>query len=135
MARSLRTALLGTLALGAAAAIAACGGSGATTAPGTGAPATGDTGGAITVEAKEYEFTPATLTAPAGSITFSVRNAGTEEHEFEIFQGETVVDEIEGLVPGLTKELTVTLEAGQYEYMCKLNGHDLLGMKGTLTVQ
>ena len=71
---------------------------------------------------------------PAGEVTFRVRNAATEEHEFEIFQGETVVDEIEGLVPGLTKDLTVTLAAGDYTFMCKLNGHDQLGMKGTLTV-
>jgi uncharacterized cupredoxin-like copper-binding protein len=45
-----------------------------------------------------------------------------------------VVDEIEGLVPGLAKELTVTLAAGDYTFKCKLSGHDQLGMKGTLTV-
>lgn len=90
--------------------------------------------GAFSVEAKDYEFSPATLTVPAGAVTFAVRNGGTQEHEFEIFKGETVVDEIEGLVPGLTKTLTVTLAAGEYTYLCKLNGHDQLGMKGTLTV-
>ena len=37
-------------------------------------------------------------------------------------------------MPGLTKDLTVTLEAGDYTFVCKLNGHDQLGMKGTLTV-
>ena len=110
-------------------AAAACGGS-----TGSAGPATPVPSGTIQVEAKEYSFTPSTITAPAGVITFSVKNAGTEEHEFEVFKGETVVDEIEGLVPGLTKELTVTLEAGDYTYMCKINGHDQLGMKGTLTV-
>jgi uncharacterized cupredoxin-like copper-binding protein len=64
-----------------------------------------------------------------------VRNAGSQEHEFEIFQGETVVNEIEGLVPGLTKSLTLDLQAGDYTFMCKINGHDQLGMKGTLTVR
>jgi iron uptake system component EfeO len=91
--------------------------------------------GTVAVEAREYEFTPSTLTVPAGEVTFSVRNAGNEEHEFEIFQGETVVDEIEGLVPGLTKPLTVTLAAGSYTFKCLLNGHDQLGMTGTLTVE
>ena len=67
---------------------------------------------------------------PAGEVTFQVKNTGTEEHEFEIFQGETVVDEIEGLVPGLTKDLTVTLAAGDYTFKCLLNGHDALGMTG-----
>ena len=71
---------------------------------------------------------------PAGAVTFAVHNVGNEEHEFEIFQGDTVKDEIEGIVPGLTKNLTVTLAAGDYTFMCKLNGHDQLGMKGTLTV-
>lgn len=90
--------------------------------------------GVIAVEAKEYLFTPSTLSVPAGAVTFWVRNAGTVEHEFEIFKGDQVVDEIEGLVPGLAKTLTVSLAAGEYTFMCKLSGHDQLGMKGTLTV-
>lgn len=90
--------------------------------------------GAIAVEAREYQFTPSTLSAPAGSVHFWVRNGGTVEHEFEVFKGDQVVDEIEGLVPGLVKELTVTLAAGEYTFVCKLNGHDQLGMKGTITV-
>ncbi|HET9853352.1 MAG TPA: cupredoxin domain-containing protein [Candidatus Limnocylindrales bacterium] len=132
MSRSVRPALLTVLVVVAAGAVAACGGNPASAGPATAAPA-----GVVAVEARNdpYSFSPSTLTVPAGSVTFSVKNAGTEEHEFEIFKGETVVDEIEGLVPGLTKELTVTLEAGSYTYVCKLNGHDQLGMKGTLTVQ
>jgi iron uptake system component EfeO len=110
--------------------LAACGGGpGATPGPATSVPS-----GTIAVSAKEYAFTPSTISVPVGSVTFAVKNDGTQEHEFEIFRGETVVDEIEGLVPGLTKDLTVTLAAGDYTFMCKLNGHDLLGMKGTLTV-
>ena len=132
MSRSARPALLAMLVLGAAAALAACGSNPASAGPATAVPS-----GVVAVEAKDnpYTFSPSTLTVPAGSVTFSVRNAGSEEHEFEIFKGETVVDEVEGLVPGLTKELTVTLEAGAYTYVCLLNGHDQLGMKGTLTVQ
>jgi iron uptake system component EfeO len=132
MSRSVRPALLATLVAIAAGAVAACSGSQPSAGPATAAPA-----GVVAVEARNdpYSFSPSTLLVPAGSVTFSVKNAGTEEHEFEIFKGETVVDEVEGLVPGLTKELTVTLEAGSYTYVCKLNGHDQLGMKGTLTVQ
>ena len=130
MLRSARTlGRLGPTTFALAIALAACGGSGASVAPATPAPS-----GTVLVEAKEYAFTPSTITVPAGAVTFSVRNGGTEEHEFEVFKGETVVDEIEGLVPGLTKNLSVTLEAGEYTYMCVLNGHDQLGMKGTLTV-
>jgi len=70
----------------------------------------------------------------AGELTFEVTNNGTEEHEFELFKGDIVVDELEGIVPGLTRTLPVTLEAGDYTFACKLAGHDQLGMKGTLTV-
>lgn len=132
MSRSGRPVPFATLALVAMGAVAACGG----TSPSAG-PATSVPSGVFAVEASDqggYKFTPSTLTVPAGSVTFSVKNAGNEEHEFEIFQGETVVDEVEALVPGLTKNLTVNLAAGEYTFVCKLNGHDTLGMKGTLTV-
>ena len=122
------------LALIGAALIAACGGSTASGAPSTSGPAAPS--GAITVDAKEYSFTPSTLTAPAGDVSFSVRNAGTETHEFEVFQGETSLGEVAGGVPvGQTKPLTLTLAAGSYTFKCMLNGHDQLGMTGTLTIQ
>ena len=117
------------MAAGAIAALAACGGTPASVAPATPLPS-----GVVAVEAKEYSFTPSALTVPAGDVTFSVRNIGNEEHRFEIYQGETLVDGIESLDVGLTDEVTVTLAAGPYSYLCKLNGHDQLGMKGTLTV-
>ena len=132
MSRFGRPALLSTVVLGAVLALAACGG----TQPATSGPAASLPAGTIAVEAKEYAFTPSAISVEAGEVTFQVRNAGTEEHEFEVFEadGTTVIDEVEGLVPGLTKDLTLTLEAGSYQFMCKLNGHDQLGMKGTLTV-
>jgi iron uptake system component EfeO len=113
--------------------LAACGG----TAPSAG-PVTPVPSGVIAVQASNasgaYVFTPSAIAVPAGAVTFSVHNAGSEEHEFEILKGDQVVEEVEGLVPGLTKSLTVTLAAGDYTFVCKLNGHDLAGMKGTLTV-
>jgi iron uptake system component EfeO len=115
---------------------AACG-SGGTSSPAPSASAPGGASaatGAIAVQAAEYKFEPATINATAGSVTFRVTNVGNEEHEFEIFKGETVVDEIEGLVPGLTRDLTVDLAAGDYTFVCKLPGHEEAGMKGTLTV-
>jgi iron uptake system component EfeO len=108
-------------------AVAAC--SGATGE--SGAPADGPT---VAVSAIEYAFEPSTITVPAGDVTFEVTNDGSEEHEFEIFEGETVVDEVEGLVPGLSRSLTVALEAGDYTFVCKLADHEEQGMTGTLTV-
>jgi high-affinity iron transporter len=89
--------------------------------------------GNVQVEAKDFEFTPSVLEVPAGEVTFEVTNSGAVEHEFEIFKGDQVVDEVEGLVPGLSRSLTVTLEPGAYTFACKLAGHDLAGMTGTLT--
>lgn len=110
--------------------LAACGG----TAPGTAAPATPLPPDAVTIEAKEYSFTPSTLTVPAGSVTFAVTNGGTQDHEFEVVAGEEPVGKLEGIARGTTEALTVTLAAGEYTLICRLNGHDQLGMKSTLTV-
>jgi plastocyanin len=90
--------------------------------------------GTLAVNAHEFQYDPSTLTAPAGQVTIAVTNTGNIEHEFEIFKGDQLVDEVEGLVPGITKTLTMTLEAGEYTYVCKLAGHEEQGMKGTLTV-
>lgn len=125
MSRPGRPALL-VAAVALTAVVAACGAAAPSAPP--------PPSGVVAVEAKEYTFTPSKLTVAAGKVTFYVRNAGTVEHEFEIFKGEQVVDEIEGLVPGLAKNLTVDLAAGDYTFVCKLSGHDQLGMKGTLTV-
>jgi len=115
--------------LGLTAIVAACGGGAATAGPPTALPS-----GAVTVEAKEYAFTPGSVTVPAGSVTFLIRNAGTQDHELEISNGDQVVDAGQAVTPGSTRTTTVTLAAGQYTFACKLNGHDQLGMKGTLTV-
>lgn len=109
---------------------AACGGA----APGSAAPATPLPPGAIAVEAREYAFTPSVVTVPAGSVTFAVTNSGTENHEFEVVVGDEPVGKLEPFARGTTEALTVTLAAGEYTLICRLNGHDQLGMKGTLTV-
>ena len=130
MSHSGRPALLAAAVLTTVAVLAACGGA----APASVAP---PPSGVVAIEASDqsgYKFTPSSVSVAAGKVTFYVRNVGTQEHEFEIFEGETVVDEIEGLVPGLAKNLTVDLKPGQYTFVCKLSGHDLAGMKGTLTV-
>ncbi len=88
----------------------------------------------VTVVADEYTFDPDTLTVPAGQVTFTLRNDGAEEHEFEILQGDRVIDEVEGLIPGLERDLVVTLDPGDYQFVCRLADHEQRGMTGTLTV-
>jgi plastocyanin len=88
----------------------------------------------VSVVLVDYAFQPDAITVPAGDITFSLRNEGAEEHEFEIFRGDQVVDEAEGLIPGLERDFSVTLAPGQYTFVCKLADHEQRGMVGTLTV-
>jgi iron uptake system component EfeO len=110
------------LALG----LAACGG--AASGPAGSVPV-------VLISAHEYAFDPSTVEIETGPVRFEVTNTGTVEHELEIIDaGGTVVDEVEGLVPGLTRELTVDLEPGTYTYVCRIAGHEEAGMKGTLTV-
>lgn len=119
------TATMTVLALGGAVVvIGGCAGPGASAAPTR-----------VELTAAEYRFEPSTLSAPAGEIEFRIRNVGNETHEFEILgpDGEPI-DEVEDIVPGLTANLVVRLQPGTYEFVCRLNGHDLAGMRGTLTV-
>ena len=131
MSHVARHALLAFLAVGLAAALSACGGG---NTPTSGPPASLPAG-AVTVEAKSYSFTPSTLSVPAGDVTFRVNNTSAEEHEFEVLQGDTLIGEVKGIAGGQSKDLSVALTAGAYQFKCLLNGHDQLGMTGTLTVQ
>jgi iron uptake system component EfeO len=127
--RFVRPARLATVVFGIAAVFAACGGTISSSGPDASLPA-----GALAVEAKEYSFTPSTLSAPAGPVTFSVTNAGTENHEFEVMTGDQSLAKIASFSRGTTQAVTVSLEPGSYAFVCRLNGHNQLGMTGTLTV-
>jgi uncharacterized cupredoxin-like copper-binding protein len=109
------------------------------------------------VDASTMLLTPTPSTAPAGEVTFEVTNGGNQEHEFVVLQSElaledlpfdeaadevlendpavTVIDEIESIMPGETKTLTVTLDAGTYALICNLEGHFRMGMASEFTVE
>ncbi len=122
------------LAVGASLLIAVSIGIAACSSAGSPASAPGSAGPVVAISAYEYAFDPDHVDVEAGEVTFSVTNTGTVEHEFEILDGDRVVDEVEGLVPGVTRQLTVDLEPGTYTYVCQLAGHQQAGMQGTLTV-
>ena len=102
--------------------LAACSSSGG------GSEATG--GDKIAVTVNDEGCTPATIEAPAGTIVFAVTNGGTEAGEFEVIEGTQVLDEVENIVPGVTQDMTIDLEAGTYELICYLDDSP----RGTLTV-
>ena len=120
-------------------------------------------GGPTTVDITLQEFSvivePAT--APAGSITFHVTNAGPDDiHEFVVFktdlapdalptaddgsvdesgEGVELIGEIEDIAVDASGDLTEPLEAGSYVLICNIvesgEVHYELGMRTAFTVE
>lgn len=139
--------------------VAACSGDSTTTTTTAQSTTTAAASGTISVtladvDANTMLLTPTPESAPAGEVTFEVTNSGDVEHEFVVIQTDlaigdlpfdteadevledelTVVDEIESIMPGETKTLTVTLDSGNYALICNLEGHYRKGMRSAFTV-
>jgi uncharacterized cupredoxin-like copper-binding protein len=93
----------------------------------------------VQISLNEFNFIPAVQGAPAGKVTFSVKNTGKLEHEFVVLRtvrpagslmshgGEASeagnVGEIGSVKVGQQKQLVLTLKAGHYSLLCNLPGH------------
>ena len=115
-------------------------------------------GSATTVAATESEFKVdlGSTTAPAGSVTFHIKNGGTTLHEFVVVRTDLSadklplassapevdedseklhsVDEVEDIAVGATADLKVDLPAGHYVVICNVPGHYSSGMHADFTV-
>ena len=123
-----RWAWLAALLVALALTLAACGGGG----DGDEGDGGGDGGGTtLSLQGKEFEFIPNTLSAPADTeVTVELENTGTIEHDFTIDEAN-----LSFLVPATeTGSGTFTLSAGTYTFYCAVPGHRESGMEGTLTV-
>ena len=136
--------------------------SSSTPAPTTGAATTSPTAAAgtdVAVIVTQWSVQPDTTTIPAGTVNFTVKNEGTKEHEFVVFQTDTLAADIpivsyEGeknrinedaggtnlgetgdLDPGSTGTLSLDLQPGHYVFFCNLPKHYALGMRIDATVQ
>ena len=111
---------------------------GTTSAAGSGATGPSTVG----VKLSEFAVGVDTASAPAGSVTFDVSNAGPDdEHEFVVIrtdlsftdlptdkdgaveedaEGVQVIDEIEGVPVDGSESLTVDLTAGSYALICNI---------------
>ncbi len=143
--------------------LSACGGGGDDSGKAAEEKSQGDTSGelfvdpaapTVNVSLKEWGVTPAVLKAEAGSVTFSVANTGTKEHEFVVIKTDTPADklavakgevdegsagespgEIEGIQAGQTASKTFDLAPGHYIFLCNIEGHYASGMHADFNVE
>jgi uncharacterized cupredoxin-like copper-binding protein len=87
------------------------------------------------MEVRLTEFTiEMPTTAPPGRLIFSVTNAGTTEHNFEV-EGQGIQKKFDtNLKPGETKNLQAELPAGTYRVYCPLENHKERGIQLELKV-
>ncbi len=125
-----------------------------TTAPtATAAPAAPGTTVGVTLADTSIKLSVASI--PAGSVTFTVTNGGTTNHEFVVLQtnaaqGALPMDpanpntaaetgflgKVPNLAPHATGQLTLTLGAGNYVVICNNPAHYMaLGMHAALSVR
>lgn len=110
---------------GATLVLAGCGGGGDDAGDG----AASDGGSSISVTGTDtLEFEPTTLSADAGTIEVELVCEPGVNHNIEI-DGELVAE----CDAGETVTGSIDLDAGEYEYVCTVPGHEER-MRGTLTV-
>ncbi len=95
----------------------------------------GDTAGAKSNDVKveiNDDGCPAKVTITAGPTNFKVSNTGSGDvSEFEILSGSHIIGEVENVAPGLNKEFSLTLKAGNYTTFCPGGSRD----RGKLVVK
>jgi uncharacterized cupredoxin-like copper-binding protein len=131
---------------------AGCAGASTGSSPSAAASASAAGGAPVAVELSEWKVVPSPATASAGSLTFAVKNAGTQTHEFVVVKTDlkadalpvvdhkidestlTPVDEIEDIAAGATPTLSVDLDAGHYVLLCNIETHYEQGMHADFDV-
>jgi plastocyanin len=90
---------------------------------------------AVSVRLSEWKVDLSRRSVPAGQVTFTISNAGSIPHAFEV-EGRGLEREVEQMAPGGTRTLTLNLRPGSYEVYCPVgdDSHKKLGMVATLVV-
>ena len=116
-----------------------CGGSGgpggSTGGAGGSAGSTGSSHG-IRVVMTEFKYSPSTISASAGTVTFDLVNQGRTAHDMVVADSSGKVLGKSSLVgAGQEAEFSVQIpQPGTYQVYCDLPGHREAGMTGTLDV-
>ena len=84
----------------------------------------------VTVTMTDFAFKLSKAKVPIGTVVFTVVNKGKVPHDFKILGKKTP-----HVAPGKSVKLTVKFtKSGQIAYLCTVQGHAALGMKGKLAV-
>ena len=89
----------------------------------------------IAVTEREFSIAPKNVEVPkAGTVTFTIKNAGGTEHALEV-EGPNGEKETDAIAPGASTTLKVRLDKpGRYEWYCPIDDHKGKGMRGTIVV-
>jgi plastocyanin len=90
---------------------------------------------AVNVKLSEWTVELSEGTIAAGTVTFTVTNAGSIPHALEV-EGQGIEQETGLIQPGASATLTLTLKPGTYEVYCPVgnDSHKKLGMETRLKV-
>jgi uncharacterized cupredoxin-like copper-binding protein len=104
----------------------------------------------VRVQLMDFMVMPSTARAPAGKVTFVVKNVGKAKHNFVVLRTKLAPSKLPmagqkakavGLVgrtpvfgPGQTRRLTLTLRPGRYLLICNVAGHYMAGMRAAFRV-
>src|SRR3989449_10990115 len=90
---------------------------------------------AVTAKLSEWKVELSEATIAAGPVSFTVTNAGSIPHAFEV-EGQGIERETELIQPGSAATLPITLKVGTYEVYCPVgeDSHKKRGMETHLRV-
>jgi len=90
----------------------------------------------VKVTEREYSIGLSAKSLPAGTVRFSVHNAGHIPHQLDLSgAGLPRTVHVATIAPGKTRSVTVKLTGGTLALWCPLPGHASLGMKASLKLQ
>ena len=90
---------------------------------------------AVSAKLSEWKIELSQATITSGSVTFTVTNAGSIPHAFEV-EGQGIERETALIQPGARATLSLTLKPGTYDVYCPVgqDSHKHLGMEAHLSV-